>query len=392
MTKRIRPNFTPEFRLESAQLVLDQGYSVKEAAEAMNVGKSTMDKWVRQLKDERGGMTPKATPMTPDQLKIRELEKKIKRIEMEKEIPKKSNRSFGLGLIQNFILVDELKAYYPVSILCHVFDIHRSSYKYWTKRPKTQSKEQVLLSSEVKAAHRASSGSAGARTIAGIVTTKGVPLSRYKATNIMKQLGLVSCQVKKHRYKKVENEHLNIPNTLDRQFAVTEPNQVWCSDVTYIWSGQRWLYLAVVIDLFARKVIGWATSGSSNTDLTGKALSMAYEVRGAPKSVMFHSDQGCHYTSKQYRRLLWRYQITQSMSRRGNCWDNAPMERFFRSFKTEWMPTAGYRSSNEAKVAITEYIIRYYNQVRPHQYNGGLTPNESERRFNNEYKSVANFT
>ncbi|WP_231579465.1 transposase, partial [Photobacterium iliopiscarium] len=117
MTKRIRPNFTPEFRLESAQLVLDQGYSVKEAAEAMNVGKSTMDKWVRQLKDERGGITPKATPMTPDQLKIRELEKKIKRIEMEKEILKKSNRSFGLGLIQNFILVDELKAYYPVSIL-----------------------------------------------------------------------------------------------------------------------------------------------------------------------------------------------------------------------------------------------------------------------------------
>ena len=208
----------------------------------------------------------------------------------------------------------------------------------------------------------------------------------------MKQLGLVSCQVKKHRYKKVENEHLNIPNTLDRQFAVTEPNQVWCGDVTYIWSGQRWLYLAVVIDLFARKVIGWATSGSPNTDLTGKALAMAYEVRGEPKGVMFHSDQGCHYTSKQYRRLLWRYQITQSMSRRGNCWDNAPMERFFRSFKTEWMPATGYRSSNEAKVAITEYIIRYYNQVRPHQYNGGLTPNESERRFNNEYKSVANFT
>ena len=147
-----------------------------------------------------------------------------------------------------------------------------------------------------------------------------------------------------------------------------------------------------LIDLFARKVIGWATSGSPNTDLTGKALSMAYEVRGAPKGVMFHSDQGYHYTSKQFRRLLWRYQITQSMSRRGNCWDNAPIERFFRSFKTEWMPTAGYRSSNEAKVAITKYIIRYYNQVRPHQYNGGLTPNESERRFNNEYKSVANFT
>ncbi|MCD9463227.1 hypothetical protein CJF25_09530 [Photobacterium phosphoreum] len=232
----------------------------------------------------------------------------------------------------------------------------------------------MLLSREVKAAHRASGSSAGARTIAGIVTTKDVALSRYKATNIMKQLGLVSCQVKKHRYKKAENEHLNIPNTLDRQFAVTEPNQVWCGDVTYIWSGQRWLYLAVVIDLFARKVIGWATSGSPNTDLTGKALSMAYEVRGAPKGVMFHSDQGCHYTSKQFRRLLWRYQITQSMSRRGNCWDNAPMERFFRSFKTEWMPKECYNSYEEAERDTLKYILQHYNTKRGHSYNNYLPP------------------
>ncbi len=107
---------------------------------------------------------------------------------------------------------------------------------------------------------------------------------------------------------------------------------------------------------------------------------------------MFHSDQGCHYTSKQFRRLLWQYQITQSMSRRGNFWDNALIERFFRSFKTELMPTTGYCSSNEARVAITENIIWYYNQVRHYQYNGGLTPNESERRFNNEYKFVVSFT
>lgn len=114
---------------------------------------------------------------------------------------------------------------------------------------RSQKSKCIIYTSEVKAAHRACGGSAGARSIADIVTTKGILLSRYQATNIMKQRGLVSCQVKKHRYKKVEKEHLNIPNTLDRQFAVTEPNQVWCGDVTYIWSVQRWLYLAVVIDL-----------------------------------------------------------------------------------------------------------------------------------------------
>jgi len=247
----------------------------------------------------------------------------------------------------------------------------------------------MALINEVEAAHEISGGSAGARTIADIVRANGTELSRYRASKIMKKLGLVSCQIKQHRYKKGTKEHINIPNTLDRQFAVTEPDQVWCGDVTYVWSGQQWLYFAVIIDLFARKVIGWATSKSPNTDLTAKALSMAFEVRGKPKGVMFHSDQGCHYTSKQFRQLLWRYQIKQSMSRRGSCWDNAPMERFFRSFKTEWMPIAGYSSFYEAKSAITEYIIRYYNSVRPHQYNGGLTPNKSEQLFKSEHKSVA---
>jgi putative transposase len=107
---------------------------------------------------------------------------------------------------------------------------------------------------------------------------------------------------------------------------------------------------------------------------------------------MFHSDQGCHYTSKKYRQLLWRYQIKQSMSRRGNCWDNAPMERFFRSFKSEWMPTVGYKYFNEAKTAVVNYITGYYSKVRPHRYNGELAPNESERRYWKTYKHVANIT
>jgi len=156
--------------------------------------------------------------------------------------------------------------------------------------------------------------------IAQIATTRDFQLSRYRANNIMKRLGLVSCQIPKHAYKRGGNEHAAIPNHLDRQFVVTEPNQAWCGDVTYVWAGTRWCYLAVLIDLFARKPIGWAMSYSTDTALTGKALSMAFESRGRPKGVMFHSDQGCHYTSKKYRQLLWRYRIKQSMSCRGNCW------------------------------------------------------------------------
>lgn len=214
-----------------------------------------------------------------------------------------------------------------------------------------------------------------------MVTTKGIPLSRYRASRLMKVLELVSCQLPNHSYKKAEQEHVAIPNKLDRQFTVSKPNQVWCGDVTYIWIGTRWAYLAVVLDLFARRPIGWALSLSPDSELTKRALTMAFETRGKPKGVMFHSDQGCHYTSRSYRQLLWRYRIDQSMSRRGNCWDNAPMERFFRSLKSEWVPTFGYRSFKEAELSITDYLLGYYSKTRPHCHNKGLSPVMAERAY-----------
>jgi len=248
------------------------------------------------------------------------------------------------------------------------------------------------LRTMVKAAHRLSNGSAGARTIAKIVTDQGMLLSRYRASRRMKQLGLVSSQQPNHRYKKAEQPHIGIPNRLDRQFDVAAPNQVWAGDITYVWTGRRWAYLAMVLDLFARKPVGWAMSLSPDSQLTKKALTMAFESRGEPKDVMFHSDQGCQYTSLSFRQQLWRYQMTQSMSRRGNCWDNSPMERFFRSLKTEWVPEVGYASFEEAKHGITDYAIGYYSQFRPHTHNDGMTPNAAERLYWNDYKPVAKKT
>jgi putative transposase len=215
---------------------------------------------------------------------------------------------------------------------------------------------------------------------------------RYRARSLMNELDLVSCQIPKHKYKKANQDHVAIPNILKRQFAVVEPNTYWCADVTYIWTGNRWSYLAVVLDLFSRKVVGWAISNSPDSELTMQALMMEYESRGKPKDVIFHSDQGTHYTSRKFRQRLWRYQITQSMSRRYNCWDNAPMERYFRSLKTQWIPLIGYKNFNETKQAIINYIMDYYNKTRPHTYNDGISPNESERRYKLNYKTVANFT
>jgi len=270
--------------------------------------------------------------------------------------------------------------------------VHRSSYKYWLARTQKTNETRLIEQAVVKAIHSESNCSAGARTIARIATDRGMPLSRYRASRLMKQCQLESGQQPKHRYKTAKQEHVVIPNHLNRQFDVSAPNQVWCGDVTYIWIGTGWAYLAIVMDLFARKPIGWAVSLSPDSQLTSDALKMAYESRGKPKGVMFHSDQGCHYTSRKFRKQLWRYKIKQSMSRRGNCWDNSPMERFFRSLKSEWVPTLGYSSFIQAKHAIINYIIGYYSQVRPHQHNNGLPPNQAEKKYWIDSKTVAKKT
>lgn len=262
-----------------------------------------------------------------------------------------------------------------------MFEVYRSTFNYWRQRSNTINPEHVQLRAKVREAFGLSGGSAGARSISAMLNNDGIVLSRYRAGRLMKELGLVSKQPSAPQYKKANNEHLAVKNKLDRQFAVSAPNQVWCGDVTYIWIGKRWAYLAVVLDLFSRNPVGWALSLSPDSQLTRHALINAYESRDRPNKLMFHSDQGMHYTSHAFKQILWRYQINQSMSRRGNCWDNAPMERFFRSFKSEWMPKYGYSSFAEAKQSITSYITGYYRQIRPHQYNAGKSPSEAERLF-----------
>ncbi len=269
--------------------------------------------------------------------------------------------------------------------LCQLLKIPRSSY-YAGIKPKIINAKEVYLNTWVKQAFNQSNGSAGARTISHIVSKqKAIKLTRYKASNIMKRLGLVSRQYR-HKYKHRDKEHKVHQNTVNRNFSPTAPNQVWCGDVTYIRIKGGWCYLAVVLDLFSRKVIGFKVSDSPDSQLTSQAIKSSYTMRNNPKGVVFHSDQGTHYTSKEFAETLEDCHIEASMSRRGNCWDNAPMERFFRSFKSEWMTKNGYDSQEQATKAISDYIFRYYDSIRPHAHNDYLTPAEKEYEF---YKNAS---
>ncbi|HBO2940826.1 TPA: IS3 family transposase [Pseudomonas aeruginosa] len=381
MTKQ-RRTFTPEFKREAACLVLDQGYSPIEAARSLGLVESALRRWVSQLQEERNGITPASKALTPEQQKIQELEARINRLEREKSIPKKGRRALDGRGARAFALIDQFRAEEPVDLLCSVFEVPRSCYYAHCRKRRSPDVKRLLLRSRVNELFTQSRSAAGSRSIMFMMREDGIEIGRFKVRKLMSEMKLISKQPGSHAYKKATVERPDIPNVLDREFTVSAPNEVWCGDITYVWAQGRWHYVAVVIDLFARRVVGWAFSSKPDADLVIKALDVAYEQRGRPRNVLFHSDQGSQYGSRSFRQRLWRYRFKQSMSRRGNCHDNAPMERLFRSLKTEWLPSVGYMSASLAQQDIGRFLMQRYNWQRPHQFNGGLPPAVAEEKLN----------
>lgn len=264
-----------------------------------------------------------------------------------------------------------MRAQEELVLICEVFDVPRSSFYDYRRRHRTIDVEKLKLKAKVNQLFTASRNAFGSRSICSLMQDDGASIGRFKVRSLMKEMALVNKQPKLKR--------LDIPNTLNRAFDVKMPNQVWCGDITYIWAGGRWRYVAAIIELYSRRVMGWSLSDHPDVDLVVKALDNAYETRGRPHGVMFHSDQGSQYGSRLFRQRLWRYRFTQSMSRRGNCWDNAPMERLFRSLKSEWIPSDGYRTKMEAARDIDYHLMSYYNWQRPHSYNNGAPPAKAEK-------------
>ncbi|HCW0287917.1 TPA: IS3 family transposase [Pseudomonas aeruginosa] len=377
-----RRTFSAEFKREAAALVLDQGYSHIDACRSLGVVDSALRRWVKQLEAERQGVTPKSKALTPEQQKIQELEARINRLEREKAIFKKGYRSLDVGRTRSYALIDQLSEQESVEVVCSAFDVARSCYYVHRLRRRRVDARRVALRSQVNQLFSQSRGSAGSRSILGMLREEGVTIGRFRVRRLMRELGLVSKQPGSHAYKQATVERPDIPNRLNREFATEHPNQVWCGDITYVWAQGRWHYLAAVLDLHTRRVIGWAFSAKPDAELVIKALDMAYEQRGKPQQVLFHSDQGSQYASRLFRQRLWRYRMQQSMSRRGNCWDNSPMERLFRSLKSEWVPSTGYLTAQEAQRGISHYLMHRYNWIRPHQFNDGLPPAVAEEKLN----------
>lgn len=267
-----------------------------------------------------------------------------------------------------------MKKAHPVTMLCQMLNVSSSAYYAWSAKQNRIDAQHVQLRSEVQAIATETRHSYGSRRMAQELRNRGHLVGRYRAASLMREVGVFAKVTKPHRYPRSGPPDAVAPNRLDRQFDVALPNTVWAGDITYIATDKGWLYLAVVIDLYSRRVVGWAFSRSPDTQLVTRALRLALQVRPRAINLMFHSDQGCQYTSEAFRCYLAEEGITQSMSRRGNCWDNAVVERFFRSLKTERTRYQPYRNHICAEADIKDYIAVFYNHRRLHSAVGNLSP------------------
>lgn len=267
-----------------------------------------------------------------------------------------------------------------VGTLCRVLGVSRSGY-YGSRQRALSAAKVCIASVQLKAEFAASGKVYGSRRLCAVLRSKGLRLGRYRVRRLMRENRLRALWRRKFVHTTDSGHALPVSdNVLARQFDPSGPNQAWVSDITYIRTRSGWLYLAVVLDLYARKVVGWAMAPSMHAELVCAALQLAIAQRQPPPGLIVHSDRGSQYASALHQALLARHDLVGSMSRKGNCWDNAVMERFFLSLKTERVWQRDYANHAEAMSDIADYIVSFYNSVRLHSKLGNLPPNAFEQQ------------
>ena len=271
---------------------------------------------------------------------------------------------------------------YPVRLLCRVLGVSRSGYYAWCRRPesrRTQANRRLVVA--IRVAHTASRGTYGSPRIYAELRAQGERCGRHRVARLMRQHGIRAKQARRFRVT-TDSAHGRpvAPNLLARHFRAPGINQRWVTDLTYVATHEGWLYVAVVLDLYSRRVVGWAMQPRMSQELVLAALRMAVTQRRPPRGLLHHSDQGGQYAGPAYQAFLARHGIRPSMSRRGDCWDNAVVESFFKTLKTELVYHRSYRTRAEAQGDVFDYIERFYNQRRRHSFLGYRSPAEYEAR------------
>lgn len=272
-------------------------------------------------------------------------------------------------------IIDDAKEDFSITSLCAALNINRNTYYARLKSAQRIDPEREVLKEQTMAIHEQVDACYGTRRLSAELRSRGFDVGRHKARTLMQECDIEADMPKPPKNPKVGGKQDTAsPDILKRQFNSDEHNTRWAGDISYIYTATGWTYLAVVLDLSTREVVGWAYSRTADAQLAIRALRVAVESRKPAQGLLFHSDQGCQYTAKVFRDYLASEQIIQSMSRRGNCWDNAVVERFFRSLRTERIRKRIYPTHKAAMMDISQYITDFYNTVRLHSTLGYTTP------------------
>jgi transposase InsO family protein len=277
-----------------------------------------------------------------------------------------------------FQFISEHRETFKVGRMCKLLNVSASGYHAWLKRPESRrSRQNRALEAKIRVLHAASHGIYGAPRIHQDLIDDGIRCGKNRVARIMREAGIRSRTKKKFKATTDSRHNLPVaPNLLNQQFAVDTPDHTWAGDITFIPTGQGWLYLAVLLDLFNREVVGWSASSRMTRQLTIDALQMALGRRNPEKGLLHHSDRGSQYASADYQKILKEQGITCSMSRKGNCFDNAVVESFFGRLKSEWVNHHRYLDRSEATQSLFYYIEIFYNRKRRHSSIDYVTPQD----------------
>jgi len=281
-----------------------------------------------------------------------------------------------------FAFVEEHRHQLPVNRLCHIMDVNPRGYRAWRARSASQrQRTDMVLLAHIREQFTLSLGSYGRPRMTEELKDLGLDVGHRRVGRLMRENGISVKRNKKFKATTDSNHSFNIaPNLLNRDFAADRPNQKWAGDISYVWTREGWLYLAVILDLHSRRVIGWAVSNRMKRDLAIRALNMAIALRQPPKGCIHHTDRGSQYCSHDYQKILRQHGFQMSMSGKGNCYDNAAVETFFKTIKAELLWQRSWQTRREAEMAIFEYINGFYNTRRRHSALGWKSPLAFERK------------
>ncbi|EAB6474781.1 IS3 family transposase, partial [Salmonella enterica subsp. enterica] len=374
--------YPEEFKTEAVKQVVDRGYSVASVATRLDITTHSLYAWIKKY----GPDSSTNKEQSDAQAEIRRLQKELKRVTDERDIFKKSRGVLRKAVRLRYAFIRDNTCCWPVRLLCRVLDVHPSGFYAWLQQPHSQRHQADLrLTGQIKQFWLESGCVYGYRKIHLDLRDSGQQCGVNRVWRLMKRVG-IKAQVgyRSPRARKGEASIVS-PNRLQRQF---NPDERWVTDITYIRTHEGWLYLAVVVDLFSRKIIGWSMQSRMTKDIVLNALLMAVWRRNPQKQVLVHSDQGSQYTSHEWQSFLKSHGLEGSMSRRGNCHDNAVAESFFQLLKRERIKKKIYGTREEARSDIFDYIEMFYNSKRRHGSSDQMSPTEYENQYYQRLGSV----